>query len=714
MLVNIDISGGDLREYVTSYRSVTFAQDGCKMRKKRGLISLDLSLYDVNKVSVHVKRIGGNGRLIISGNEYTVGSTVHQILDIDTNGEIELFRPQHSTGEIVLLGVSFLAEKEDDAVSIDWKSIIKQCGKYSCLRLIKGRLYASSGGYIESGTIKSIETAPPNSVTIDGEKIHFNSSCEITNIALKPTQGRVQDELYISRNPPTPIEVPQPTTDSGTTKRIISNSAEQIPRHNHQLPNFDDHILYDSLSVRNFKQFSTNSFSKEIRSNNQTYLLVRQKGHANAAMSQLRDNSEYICIINGKKLNGNGRLYVGASIDNNFMARAAEIVFGGNFTNKYVQIKAGPGSPSSIQRLHINMPENFCSGEILIQRIIVVENLGLERAKLGIEGNKYLPFSEVQRPDSHDAIFSANLDVNRRDDSVYATAKKYAFYPSIHGVSPIDNDIVGSIASNNISGIVWSSRIKPLFGNIRVGDLNSESSNDTLLISHMNHLRPARRIWIEPFDFGSKFCDNDVKAIAGADAIFSPSFSNVQYLTEKFGEKNIRLAHRPLPWVEPEQEKFFSNLEFVLTFERDRKDINQILSMWSSDFPRLVIVGARGSYPDFVIPLTEYYPYKKLLYLMKAARFILDLSENSDYHSSILDLANAMGKTMLSTNWYVLDKPTGIFIGRTDYKDGRLMPANDALKFEINRAMGINRREINDMSNHNSVFISQIKLLLSA
>ncbi|MHA2426869.1 MAG: hypothetical protein ACXADB_02425 [Candidatus Hermodarchaeia archaeon] len=731
MQTNIDISGGELREYVTSYRSVTFTNDGCRLRKKRGRVEFDFSWYGITKISVHLQRIGGNGKVIVSDKEFDVGSKVRQTFDIDTDGCFEICRPANSTGDVVLLGFTFSADKDSESmVTIDWKDIIRRCGNYSCLRLVKGKLFASTGGYIDGNLITAIETDPPNSATIESDKVTFHSSCEITSVSLSPVEAGLAPgemdtrDVFVSRNPPTPINIPQPTKESGrvigpnTKRRNIKSEQPQPqpeaePEPQHRLPNFDDHILYDSSSVRNFKQFTQNNLSKQVRSNNKSYLIIKQRGRTRAAISSLQANKNYICIINGKKLNGNGRLYVGASIDDYFTGQAAEAMFGGHFENRFIQIRTGHGAPNSQQKLHLEMPERYCSGEVLIQRIIIVEDLGIDNARVAIEGKRYVPPSEVQRPESPEVLFSSNVDVRKRD-KVYATSKKYALYPSIKGEKPIDRDIMGTIVSNNISGIVWSSRVKKLLKNVRVGDMKKEVGNDVLLVSHLGCLKPAKRIWIEPFEFDAKFGSSDANAVNSADVVLSPSLSNVQSLQEAFKDKRIELAHRPLPWVQPEPEKFFHKQDFVLTFERDRRNMEQLFRVWSEDLPTLVVVGARGGYPGFVIPLNEYYPYRKLLYLMKHARFIIDLPEICHYHSSILSLANSMGKAILSTNWYVLDKPNGLFVVRTNHDGkGRFTPSDAVLRHGVDEAMKVPAGKTNDMSNYNAEFLQHMRLLFS-
>ena len=714
MSVNVDIFGGKLKEYAITHRSVTFTTLGCKICGKLGKVKFDLSRYGIQQVSVHVQRIGGNGKLVISGQQVEVRSKVHQIFDIDTEGHIELSRPPGGTGDVSLLGFTLLADKIDEAnVSINWKDIIKKCGKYNCLRLANGKLFAGTGGYIEERMVKEIETDPPNSIHKKKGKIYFNNSCEVTNIVLRHIESKnIKSELYVSREPATPIKTPQQNSSHNITKRIGGGEIIR-PRYGHQLPDFNDHILYDSSSIGDFRQFTKDKLSKQIRSNNQSFLVLKQNGVTSASISSLAPNTDYICIFHGKKLNGNGRIHVGASIESNFYGHMSEVVFSNSFSNRYVQIKTGGEAPNATQRLHLHMPRESCNGEVLIQKIIIVQDLGIDRARDGLEGRRYLPTNEVQHPDKQSVLSGLDMDVFRNDDDVYIASKKYAFYPQIQDVNYIDISIKGTIISNNISGVVWASRIKPLFKNIRIGDMRSEVSNDALLISRLGSLKLATRIWIEPFEFGAIISEPDVRAINSAQVVLSPSLSNVQSLQAKFKDKKIEQAYRPLPWVQPKPEELFKDLDFVLIFERDRKDINDLIRCWSNYLPKIVILGARGGYPDFVIPLNEYYPYEKLLFLIKKARFIIDLSDSCDYHSSILDLSNAMGKIILSTNWYVLDKQNGLLVVRTDHKDGRFVPSDAVLRMGINKAMAIPAKDIKDMSNYNIAFINQMKLLFS-
>ena len=187
-------------------------------------------------------------------------------------------------------------------------------------------------------------------------------------------------------------------------------------------------------------------------------------------------------------------------------------------------------------------------------------------------------------------------------------------YPHIDGANPLDSTMSGTIMTNNVSGVVWASRVKSMIKHIRIGNLKSEVVNESLLISHLGHLRPANRIWIDPFEFGANINEQDTMAINRAHKVMSPSLSNAQYLRSKFENKKIEQAHLPLPWVEPEADEIFQKLDFVLVFERDRSGLNKLLDVWNNSLPKLVVMGARGRYPDFVIPLNEYYPYRKLLF----------------------------------------------------------------------------------------------------
>jgi len=277
---SVEIACDELKEYVVSSRDVTFTPEGCKMRSKRGRVEFDFSEFEPNQIYIHFKRSGGNGKVTVSGQELVVYSRTYETFDICIDGKIELSRPKNSTGDVVLLGFTFSAEKVGvSAVDINWKELISRCGRYSCLRLVKGRLFASTGAFIEKGSIiHLIETNPPNTVVRDGGKIRFNGSCEIVNIVLSgdaPTSRPT--EPYISRQPPTPIEVPQPQDSPDKMKKPGGNAAMRPQKYQHQLPNFDDHILYDSYAQRNFNSFIVSRAKgvKQIRSNNTNYLAIR-------------------------------------------------------------------------------------------------------------------------------------------------------------------------------------------------------------------------------------------------------------------------------------------------------------------------------------------------------------------------------------------------------------------------------------------------------
>jgi len=137
-----------------------------------------------------------------------------------------------------------------------------------------------------------------------------------------------------------------------------------------------------------------------------------------------------------------------------------------------------------------------------------------------------------------------------------------------------------------------------------------------------------------------------------------------------------------------------------------------LLNTWDDSLPKLVIVGARGKYPNFVIPVNEYYPYQKLLFLMNKARFIIDLPGNCDYNSSFLHLASEIGKTVVSTNWCILDKENGIFVVRNQTTNDVLVPSSEVLRMAITKALSLDQRH-KDMSKYNDEFASDMRRLLN-
>jgi len=168
-MTSAEIARDKIKKYVSSSRSVTFSPEGCKMRSKQGRVEFDFSQLNQDRIYIHAKRDSGNGKITISGEEFIVRSRTYQTFDIEIDGKVEISRPAGSTGDVVLLGFTFLEDKVgENAVTHNWKDLISKCGKYGCLRTVKGRLFASSGGFIENASIiERIETNPPNAFVVD-------------------------------------------------------------------------------------------------------------------------------------------------------------------------------------------------------------------------------------------------------------------------------------------------------------------------------------------------------------------------------------------------------------------------------------------------------------------------------------------------------------------------------------------------------------------
>jgi hypothetical protein len=708
MTNSTEISGLDLKDHYSSCKHVTFQQEGCNIRGKLGRVEYDFPEFGKAKCFVHMKRVSGNGKVVIVGQNHIVTSKIYQTFDIDVDGKIEFVRPKDSTGDIVLLGLTFASSKVGEStVGISWKDLINKCGQYKNLRLIKSkdgpRLFASIGGFIEDGSmIKIIETNPPSAIKKDGNKIIFNTSCEITNLVLSGNPAPSKStEIHNSRKPPTKISMPQPALKESGVDRVGGNAAMRTTSADKDVSALSEHILYDSSTVSNFQQFvGSGKGGRPIRSNKVSYLVLGRGQKTRAAISSLKPNTDYICIMNAKMLNGNGKIFVGFSDKDSHSDNAVETVFNNKFNNKYIRIRTDNTAPGVIQKLHLFMPDKFSKGELLIQRIMIVHDLGVDSIRAKHEGQKYLNHEQIRKPINTSSYSGSGIDI-RTDDPVYVSAKKFALYPPVRHAS-VSSDVVGTIMSNTVDGMMWASRVKSAISRIRLGNMRSEVTNDSLLVSHVGALKSAKKIWIEPFKYGAVFSKSDREAISQSQTILSPSVSNVQYLAEAFPDKKVERAHLPLFWTEPQADAFFNQNEFVLVFKRDGQDLERLFSAWSHDLPKLVVFGARGKYPDFVIPVTEYYPYEKLLFLIKKARFIVDLSNDYEYHSSLLDLANYMGKTILTNNWFMLSKNNGIMVQADSQK---------SVGAGINRAMKV-ISPINDMSGYNDKFVKQMTYLL--
>jgi hypothetical protein len=704
-----EIGALDFKQYVKSSRACNFTASSCSILSS-GRIYFKFPKHNYDRCKLFLKRTGGNGHISITEpyvGEIAISSKVSQevVVNFDHNRILKISRPPTAIGDVDLIGIILYFDKEEKSdeehynvvggvadidqkiydedtglPKIDWKSIISRCGKHSGLRLIRNKVFVSSGSFISNAKfISSIETDPPGQYTIDGDKIKFLSSCKIDHIHFSKdiSPEVINKEIYPHRSGPTPKAINENydnsesnvnlSQDIGFVKSIIESGPDNFV--------FSDTILFDTdkngafNAVKGMKSKNV----KLLKSNGKDAVLLRTGGECNIPLSMIQSNQNYICVIFAKRLNGNGKLFFG--LKSGGSVNYNQLGLSGAFKNHYKVLKSGNNIDSMNPcKLHFKMLENKSTGEIIIEKILLLK--------------------DSKRPEpNYLGKFSAPIFIQKVEDilvnggqtgDIYKSTKIFARYDyeKITATHQFDK-IKGNAYSSTISGVRWLNKVMPFFPKITL--FSGESTDISLLISCAGGLRESSKIWIDHF---SELSGDDINILNKADTIYTPSNDNAEIICEKCKDTNVKVCHKPLPFVTPKKPAYFPAKDYIVTFNRSVDTVKHTCDHWNSAvlgdyFSPLVIIGARGKYTQNVIPVNEYMPYEEVLYLLLHAKCVVDFDKNINYKSSFLELLMAANASVISTNKTIEKYDNGHLVKC----DNGILPDFDQVKVGVEKAL---------------------------
>lgn len=668
----IDLRQDQLKPYAKSSRACRY-DSGYILEGRFGKISFDLNSFGTNtSITVFIKKLTGNGKLIINQESYTVSSRMGQEIVIKSSGLLEISRPNDSIGEINIYAIKL--EMEDGLNT--WKLLLNKC-KYGAIRLAGDKLFANVGAFIQNVAV--IETVPPNMFSKVGDQINFLGDCEIVRLELEQTETQIpinNTKLYTHMSQPIPV---LPASPIQTQPLSVKSATSLLPRTN-QLA-LKNSILYDSAINGFDKSRLNNNTVKVIRSNGQELLVIKKNGTYQVVVSALKPFTEYVVIVTLKKLNGNGKIKAGfLSGANQAIPRNTEdIIADSQFVDKYLTLNTGePDGLGDIYRLALMMGADGM-GEVLISKIRIINGISIENVRMSFQNNYYSRL-DADRPISNTNV-KYSVAIDNVDDSVTTTSKRYARYISVLKPNNIYPDVSNSFISTTSSGLNWLNKIAPFFPNIRLCRLKDKIESDTILIGQIGNLLPCSKIWIDAFN-ENEVTNQNLDILRECKVIFSPSLPNVQFLDKHCSKTLVIQMHKPLPVLDPQLDVYLAQQDFILTFNRHPATLRYLIDSWTEDMPKLAVVGARGSFPDFVIPISEYLSYDRLFYAIIKAKAVIDLPINTDYISSFLHLAHAAGTPILTTNWFAMDRSNCTFlIG--DKVNNIVLPSKELMQEKI-------------------------------
>ena len=338
-------------EYLTRHKSCVIKDGKIYLEPKLGLAHFE-NFNDVEEIVISLQKESGGGQVVIKTNneikELTVYSkSIPTEVKISSCDWIEVSRPSDSIGQISVID---LKVKISDTMK-NWKNLISKCGNYGGIRLVSGKLLVGPNAWIDSSNIELIQTNPPNIFSNNSEKIRFNSSGEIVD--LKVISNQISNSKIMNS-----IASPFP---------IITSYNENIKSNiqMNEMPTVNNYV-FDSDKLNSFAKTSiinNNKLVKSINSTGQDYLVIKKFGNYIQSISQLKPNFEYLFSLTGKRINGNGKIFVSLS------GGSEEIInLDSNILTKTIKFSSG----SSTNELKIRMTEES-SGEVLISKVLVEE-----------------------------------------------------------------------------------------------------------------------------------------------------------------------------------------------------------------------------------------------------------------------------------------------------------------------------------------------------
>lgn len=706
-----EIKETELKEYCVGSKSCVFDK-GIRI-EATGNVKFDLKSSGV--VDVIFRRNSGNGSVVLLGAENkteTIHSRIGQEVKIQTDGGLLFIqRPTGSLGEITVIGLKLHKTDEGDRLGSRWKSIIAGCESTAYLRVVGDSLYAASGGFIaRASQVKTIQTNPPNMFVYQGDRVEFIGSCEITVLQTTDKLNKQTTKVsFPQMQPPDPILRPEPNQPNQpiSSYRVPMNqTAQQI----NKVVERDSIVFYDSKINKGLDKIQSGNkkLCSYVSSNGSDFIGI--KGTCSGLLPLpliVRSHTQYVLVMTCKKLSGNGKLQVNLTNGTNKNTSVLNCVVDSSFSDQYLLIETGE-PPELGEPFKLNIAVN--GSDILITRVRLIFGLSLDHVR------NELQISQKNIYQLNNNIFSLNVthgsvveSPGQDADPVTNTARKYARFSSQAVDQALQRtDIRGNITSATYSGLGWLNKTSGFFPNLSM-QRNNTTVDSGSLICNMDSLTAAKKIWIDAFE-PSALRPEHLTILRAAETILCPSQPCVQLLSNGCPDSTVLQRFRPLPWIQPRQVELLVGKPYCLVLNRSTTSTQRIIESWDGSMPPIVLLGARGKYPEHVIPFNEYLEYRKQVHLITNAKCIVDLPQHRDYDSAFLHMGLAAGVPIASSNWQVMDKAGCQFMVAAT-GDPRI-PSIEVTNQAIHRVLRMQHRPA-QLSDYNSNLFDFMTLLMS-
>lgn len=666
------LESNELRQFIETTTNAHWVKNTLILRPRTGSLVLNLAGHGVVSCVVNLKRISGNGLVLISANgkskDYQINSKSSQGISVNVgdDGKINIYRTYRSRGELAIVDVSLYVDMN---TGIDWNRIIKKCEGHACLRLIGDNLHASDGAWVKGQNLR-VQTDPPNLFVKNGDTVKFLGSCRVTELEVSG-EAPSEEPPIKSLNLPVQKEEkkPEPTEEkkSEPIKRVLKNDDEE----NVELSN----IIYDTKTA-GFAQGYCNRFARVASGG----ALLDHRGGYSIPLRDLKPNKTYLITVHVSKLTGNGKFMFGVLPDNG--TSTIRVAGGGSqsFTTEIRPIVDGNSYSLSVWR------HPSAKGRIQVSRILVLSEATASPLEAREINHIKLPVTtpvktERPKPALDIPVLNGNnkpmMIVNSLSDPIGRKAMEFsrAVPQKYKPDNPVQ--IKSTLKTNTVSGMRWLSMVHPFLPNVQPHDDPHAS------ISHIHNLICAKKMYIE--EFTGSVPDEALDTLQFADMIFVASNLNAEALRHKAGVEHIKITPKRLPYTVPKSLPVVEK-DYILLSNDDSKVTKSVLNALEPLDTKVVLLGARGQVPKNVFPVNEYLPYDQLLYIFGNAKAFIDIPLVEDQVSSYTDLAIASGVQVVSTSWAYMELPHVLFVTGSEKVGTRLVPDAEDLREAVRDA----------------------------
>lgn len=610
------------------------------IQPKLGQVMFDFKDVRADICVVRLRRDSGNGILMINSNGlgrgHQVSSKTSQCISFELGGnkQVLMHRTNRSRGDISILDISLYCEKND---AVDWNNQIDKCEDHRCLRLINNDLHASDGSYIK-GNIVCIETEPKGMFIHKDNIVKFLGSCKIIDLEIGSKVVIPELDLNTSTD-----QIKEPIQDVKLGNKIINTS-----------------LIYDTDE----SGFSPVFASKDSVVNIGGIVLDRHSSY-NIPLKNIIPGKKYNINIDVARIDGNGKFIC------NILPTATDSIV--KIAVNGVRTFSFYVSPSSASNYSLSIWRHPSSkGRIRVSKVVV--SGGIDEAPEPIKNRliRHIPNRLIEPSKPVQLIKPVVFDY--KNNHVTKDSIAFADYNIINNPGAVP------VSVSTVSGMSWFSKIQGISDNIGIGDSANVS------ICSIDNLKSANKIFIDSFT-ELQVTDSVIEVLSKANIIFTPTEQGVSTLMNKLEGKDIRCLAKVWPYKEPVPVSYLQDKEFVVVVNRNPLVTSFVIDTVPNK--RVVVIGARGSYPSNVIPINEYFPYNKLLWVLKKANVVFDFHQVEDHKSGLIDLCMNLGTPVVTSSWHYMNFSNVIFLDGSESVNDWKVPSKNRIAESFNDVNGI-------------------------